>query len=179
MDVSKTVAVLLVVASALAGCSAQSVESFSLTTVNCQSLGIVSLTGSDFKKGTVCGTVDNATANYICNYLSFGTAVDFGTATSKGVSGGTGTIEATHLRCTSSSGCTFNTPTAVCTHSQDLVLQCSGQPSVCLSVGAIVGIAIAVLFLCIVVLVTPCVCCCVCACMGVACFTKSPSYNQL
>ena len=66
------------------GCSAQTVESFSLTTVNCQSLGIVSLTDSNFNEGTVCGTVNNATANYICDYLSYGTAVAFGTAADKG-----------------------------------------------------------------------------------------------
>ena len=41
------------------------------------------------------------------------------------VSGGTGNIEATSLRCTSSGDCTFNTATGGCTHSQDLVLQCS------------------------------------------------------
>ena len=41
------------------------------------------------------------------------------------VSGGTGNIEATNLHCTSSGHCTFSTDTAGCTHSQDLVLQCS------------------------------------------------------
>ena len=179
MGVSKTVAVLLVIACALAGCSANSVDDFSLTLVNCQSLGIVSLTDDFFNTGTVCGTVDKTTADYICSSLYYGTAVNYGTAADKGVSGGTGIIEATELKCDSSGDCTFSTDTGDCFHSQDLVLQCSGQPSVCISVGAIVGIAIAVLFVCIIALVTPCVCCCVCACMGVACFTKSPSYNQL
>ena len=52
--------------------------------VTCQSLGIVSLTDSDFNEGTVCGTVDKTTADYICSSLSFGTAVDYGTAADKG-----------------------------------------------------------------------------------------------
>ena len=41
------------------------------------------------------------------------------------VSGGTGRIEAANLKCTSSDDCTFSTDTSGCTHSQDLVLQCS------------------------------------------------------
>ena len=34
--------------------------------------------------GTICGTVDKATADYICNYRNFGRATNFGTAASKG-----------------------------------------------------------------------------------------------
>ena len=41
------------------------------------------------------------------------------------VAGGTGRIEATNLACDSSGVCSFSTATASCTHSQDLVLQCS------------------------------------------------------
>ena len=55
-----------------------------MTIVNCQSLGIVSLTDDSFNEGTVCGTVNKTTADYICDYLDFGTAVDFGTAADKG-----------------------------------------------------------------------------------------------
>ena len=43
------------------------------------------------------------------------------------VSGGTGNIEGTNLVCDTSGDCTFNTATASagCTHSKDLVIQCS------------------------------------------------------
>ena len=41
------------------------------------------------------------------------------------VSGGTGRIEATNLVCRRNEDCTFSTDTLGCTHSQDLVLQCS------------------------------------------------------
>ena len=66
------------------GCSAQSVDFFSIAFVNCQSLGIVSLTDNFSNKGTVCGTMDKTTADYICSSLSLGTAVDYGTAADKG-----------------------------------------------------------------------------------------------
>ena len=69
------------------GCSAvvEDVGSFSLSTVNCQSLGVVSVTDRYFlNKGTVCGTVTNATANSICDSLNYGTAVRFGTAADLG-----------------------------------------------------------------------------------------------
>ena len=51
--------------------------------VNCQLL-IVSLIDSDFNEGTVCGTVNKTTADYICSSLFYGTAVDYGTAADKG-----------------------------------------------------------------------------------------------
>ena len=58
---------------------------FSWELVNCQSLGIVSVTDSSFfNKGTVCGTVDKATADHICSSLSYGNAIDYGTAEDKG-----------------------------------------------------------------------------------------------
>ena len=65
------------------GCSAQTVEFFSMDFVDCQLL-IVSLIDSDFNEGTVCGTVNKTTADYICSSLSYGTAVDYGTAADKG-----------------------------------------------------------------------------------------------
>ena len=59
--------------------------SFSLELVNCQSLGIVSVTDSSFSnEGTVCGNVDKATADHICSSLSYGNAIDYGTAKDKG-----------------------------------------------------------------------------------------------
>ena len=67
------------------GCSAQSVGTFSLTIVNCQTFGIVSVTDSSFEnQGTVCGTVSKVTADHICDVLDYGSAIDYGTAIQKG-----------------------------------------------------------------------------------------------
>ena len=59
---------------------------FSRTLVNCQPLGVVSVTDDTFfyNKGTVCGTVDKETADYICRTLGYGNATDYGTAENKG-----------------------------------------------------------------------------------------------
>ena len=64
------------------GCSALTL---SINYANCVAYGVVSIhndTSSIY--GTVCGTVSNATANYIGGYFGYGTAVGYGTAASKG-----------------------------------------------------------------------------------------------
>lgn len=69
------------------GCSAwqlQDVWSFSVDVVNCQSWAVVEVTNNYGSTGTVCGTVDQATADTICESDRYGTAIDFGTAASKG-----------------------------------------------------------------------------------------------
>ena len=54
------------------------------------------------------------------------------------------------------------------------------QPSVCIPIGTIVGVAIAVLIVCVLIPVGACIGVCVCACVGVACFKrKPPSYRQM
>lgn len=69
--------------SACVGCSARS--HFSKEIGNCQSFGVVYLSSRNFTStGTVCGTVDKITADYICSSLEQGAAVDFGTAENKG-----------------------------------------------------------------------------------------------
>ena len=53
--------------------------------VNCAAYGVVSIredTSSTYS--TVCGTVNNVTTNYICDYFDYEAAVGFGTAASKG-----------------------------------------------------------------------------------------------
>lgn len=62
------------------GSSADDVLYFSLDFVNCQSLAVVTVTDTFLNSGTVCGTVDQATANHICSSQGYGTALDYGTA---------------------------------------------------------------------------------------------------
>ena len=63
------------------GCNAQTVTTISIDYVNCQSLGVVYITsGSFFGQSTVCNTVDQETANYICNNLNYGNVTNYGTA---------------------------------------------------------------------------------------------------
>ena len=64
------------------GCSALTL---SIKYTNCAAYGVVSIRSDTYSTyGTVCGTVSKATANYICDYFNYGTAVGFGTAASKG-----------------------------------------------------------------------------------------------
>ena len=61
--------------------------SFSLgDPVNCQNLAVVKVTVNYFNEGTVCGTVDQTTADYIClsQIYRYGPALDYGHAVDKG-----------------------------------------------------------------------------------------------
>lgn len=77
--------ILFLLLTHLEGCSALSVI-FSIEYVNCAAYGVVSMrddtTNNSF--GTECGPVDNATADYICNYFDYGNALDHGMAAQKG-----------------------------------------------------------------------------------------------
>ena len=57
---------------------------FSLSLVNCQNLAVAEVTLNFINSGTVCGTVDQTTADYICSSQGFGTAHDYGRAVDKG-----------------------------------------------------------------------------------------------
>ena len=59
---------------------------FSTNYGDCNLYKVVFLTEDTFAKttGTVCGDVDSVTVNYICSNLSYGIAVDHGTASNKG-----------------------------------------------------------------------------------------------
>ena len=58
---------------------------FSIEYVSCPQYGVVLVTDDELLlTGTVCGNVDNTTANYICDKSGYGSVVEFGTARSKG-----------------------------------------------------------------------------------------------
>ena len=57
---------------------------FSVSLVNCQNLAVAEVTLNLINTGTVCGTVDQTTANYICTSQGYGNAIDYGRAGDKG-----------------------------------------------------------------------------------------------